>query len=372
VASYKVIFLGLSVIGPEEEGRLLSGLQKRFNLTPGKAEGLLQKVPVVVKKGLSKEEAERFVKAFDEIGGRVQVEEEVPAPEITRGQVSEDRPEPKPGPRPEPKPAPYRPEPEKRAYKVGMVTCPQCGFEQPQTDECVKCRIIISKYVQFQGRGRSVEGQVREISAQEYTPWESGGGFIGAFLETTQEVLFSPTKFFKKAAGGKGYWSPFIFAMISGIIGSGVGLLWQWLFFTGFVPPQILSVTTYSVILTFAIISIPFTIAFFIIVGSGVTHFCLMIVGGNRKGFEATFRAICYSCSASLFYIVPIIGSFVGGIYIFILAILGVREGHEISTGKAVLAVLLPLIVVFGLGILLAIFIPLFIGSMGFYGGVRA
>ena len=129
---------------------------------------------------------------------------------------------------------------------------------------------------------------------------------------------------------------------------------------------------TYSVFLTFAIISIPFTIALSIIIGSGVTHLCLMIVGGNRRGFEATFRAISYSHSALLFHIVPIVGTFVGGIYLFILAILGVREGHEISTGKAVLAVLLPFIVVTGLGILLAILIPLFIGSLGFHGGVRA
>ena len=372
MASYKVVFFGLSVIGLEEEGRLLKGLQKRFNLTPEKAESLLQKVPVVVKKGLSKDEAERFVKAFEEIGGRVKVEEESSALEMTREERPEDRPGPKPVPGPEPKPTPYRPEPERRAYKVGMVTCPQCGFEQPQTEECVKCGIIFSKYTQFQEMARSVEGQVREISTEEYTPWESGGGFIGAFFKTTQEVLFSPTIFFKKAAAGKGYWSPFIFAMISGVIGSGVALLWQWLFFTGFVPPQILSMTTYSVILTFAVISIPFTIALSILIGSGVTHLCLMIVRGSRGGFEATFRAISYSYGASLFYIVPIIGTIVGGIYLMILAILGVREGHGISTGRAVLAVLLPLIVVFGLGILLAISIPFFIGSLGFHGGVRA
>jgi hypothetical protein len=373
VASYKVVFQGLSVIGPDEEDRLLIGLQKRFHLTPGKAESLLQKVPVVVKKGLSKEEAEKFVKAFDEIGGRANLEEETPTLEITQEFEPKPRPEPKLAPGPEPKPAPFRPEPERRAYKGGMVTCPQCGFEQPETDECVKCGIIISKYVQFQEMARSVEGQVREISAEEYTPWESGGGgFIGAFFKTAQEVLFSPTKFFKKAAAGKGYWSPFIFAMITGIIGSGVVLLWQWLLFSGVVPPQIFSATTYSLVLTFAVISIPFTIAVSILIGSGVTHLCLMIVGGNQRGFEATFRAISYSYGAALFYIVPIIGGFVGAIYLFILAILGVREGHEISTGKAALAVLLPFIVILGLVILFVIFLPFFIGSLGFYRGVGA
>jgi hypothetical protein len=95
----------------------------------------------------------------------------------------------------------------------------------------------------------------------------------------------------------------------------------------------------------------------------------VMIVGGNRKGLQATFRAISYSHSAMLFYIVPVIGGFVGFIYFLILAILGVREGHAISTGKAVLGVLLPLIVGF-VGILLAILIPLFMVLSGHHPGV--
>ncbi len=378
MASYKVIFLGLSVIGPEEETRLIGGLQKRFNLSPEKAESLLQRVPIVVKKGLTKEEAQRYAKVFEEIGGRAKLEEEeepIPTLEITRDFEPGNRPEPsaEAGPRPEPKPPfAFKPAPEEKAFIKGMITCPQCGFEQPETDECIKCGVIMSKFVQYQEMARSVEGQVREISSEEYTPWESGEGFIGAFFKTTQEVLFSPTKFFKKAAVGEGYWSPFIFAMISGIIGSGVALLWQWLFLSGVVPQQIFSVTTHSVFLTVAVISIPFTVALSIVLGSGVTHLCLMIVGGNRKGFGSTFRAICYSYSAALCYIVPFIGTLVGGIYLLVLAIFGVREGHEISTGKAVLAVLLPLIVVFGLGILLAILIPLFVASMGISHGVGA
>jgi hypothetical protein len=370
VAPYKVVFLWLAVIGPEEEGRLLSGLQKRFNLTPAKAEGLLQKVPVVVKKGLSKEEAERFVKVFDEIGGRVQVEEEVPALDIAQEDEPKPRPEPKPAPRPEPKPAPYSPEPERRAYKVGMVTCPQCGFEQPQTDECVKCGIIISKYVQFQEMARSVEGQVREISAEEYTPWESGGGFIAAFFKTTQEVLFSPSRFFKKISSGEGYWAPLLYGLIAGIIGQGAAIFWLWLMMAQFIPMERLPFQ-YSISILQIIVPLPFQEAIAMFIGSGIIHLCLMIVRGNNGGYKTTFRGIAYSYSAYLFGIIPFIGLLIGGVYAVILTIIGVREGHGISTGKAVLAVLLPVIVIFGLIIVAIFLVMMFVGSLGIFSGVR-
>ena len=381
VTFYKVIFLGLSVIAPEEETRLLEGLQKKFNLTPGRAENLLQRVPIVVKKGISKEEAEKYVRAFEEIGGRVKVEEEVPLNvDITH--------EYEPKPRPEPKPEPQstftrRPEPEKKPYAGGLVICPQCGFEQPETDECIKCGIIISKYVQYQEMARSIEGQVREVSPQEYPPWESGEGFFKAFFQTTREVLFSPTKFFKKVAFGLGSWAPLIYGVIWGTIVDYINILWVWLFLSAILqslPPQFSYAMSFfsGIILIILLAIVPITEALGILVGSGVTHLCLLIVGGG-KGFEATFRTFSYSNSARIFYIIPLfvlpflvpICSFVLTIYHLVLIIIGVRECHGISTGKAVLAVLLPLIVIFGLGILAAILFPLLLGSMGFFGGVR-
>ena len=368
MASYKVVFLGLSTVGPEEESRLIMGLQKKFHLTPEKAERLLQKIPVVVKKDLSKEEAERFVRAFDEIGGRAKIEEEISTLEFAQ----EDEPRPKPEPSPQPRPAPYRPEPEKRTYKAGMVVCPQCGFEQPQTDECVKCGVIISKYVQFQEMARSVKDQVREISAEEYTPWESGGGgFIGAFFRTVQEVLFSPTQFFKKAAAGKGYGFPLVYGLITGIIGNGCAILWFWLLMAGFVPMDRIPFQ-YSLSILRVIIPLPFQVAIAIFVGSAIIHLCLMLVGGNNQGYRTTFRVICYSYSAKLFNIVPFVGSVVGFIYMIVLFIIGVREGHGIGAGKAALAVLLPAIVMFGLVIIAVVLAIMLIGSTGFFGGVRA
>ena len=372
MASYKVIFLGLSVIGPEEETRLLGGLQKKFNLTPGKAESLLQRIPIVVKKGVSKEEAERYVKAFAEIGGRVKVEEErLPNMEITQEYEPESRPEPKPGPRPEPKPTfTYRPEPERKPYAGGMVTCPQCGFEQPESDECIKCGIIISKYVQFQEMARSVEGQVREISAEEYTPWESGEGFFRAFYRTIRDSLFSPTKFFKKISFGEGYWAPLIYGLITGIIGNGFTIFWFWLFIAQLIPLDRLPFQ-YSLSILQMIVPLPFQQAIAIFIGSAIIHLCLMIVRGNNNGYKTTFRAISYSYSGYLFGIIPFIGLLIGNIYVFILTIIGVREGHKISTGKAVLAVLLPAIVIFGLIFIAILVVMMFIGSMGFFGGVK-
>lgn len=386
MATYKVTFLGLTVAGPEEEARLLAGLQKKFNLTPERAERLFQKVPIVVKKGISKAEMERYIKAFEEIGGKVKVEEE---PSSERLETTQDLPElgakpeavrPEPPPRREPPPSPqpslkFGPSTEKRPYTGKMVACPQCGFEQPETDECIKCGIIISKFFQYQEMAKTYEGQVREISSEERPApsWERGEGFIESFINTTREALFSPTKFFKKVAEGQGYWAPLIYGVICGVIGSCMAVLWQWLFASRWIPVHLLSmIPFFSIFLIVFLIALPFMIAFSILVGSGITHLCLMIVGGNKKGFESTFRALSYAYGGNLFGVIPVIGSTIGGIYSLVLTIFGVREGHGISTGKAVLAVLLPLMVLVGLGILAAILLPLLIGSsLKFLGGAR-
>lgn len=353
---YKVIFLGLTVAGQEEEMRLIEGLQKKFNLSREKAESLIQRVPIVVKKGITKEEMERYVRAFKEIGGRVRVEEE----EAEEGLDVAEKPEPVPIQRAE-----------FREFTGTTITCPQCGFKQPETDECIKCGIIISKYIRYQEMAQTFEGKVREITSEEASPWESGEGFFGAFLKTTKDCLFSPTQFFRKIKAGEGYWAPLIYGLITGIIGFGVSMIWQWLLVSKLIPIRMLSFIPYSFYITFIIIGMPFMVALSILIGSMITHICLIIVGGNKSGFQATFRALSYSYCAHLFDIIPFIGGIIGSIYMLILTIIGVREVHEITTGRAVLGVLLPVIVIIVITVLAVIIIPFMFGSIGFFGGAR-
>jgi hypothetical protein len=350
VGQYKVIFYGLAVAGPEEEARLLKGLQKKFNLTPEKAERLLQKVPVVVKKGTSPEEMEKYVKAFQEIGGKVRIEEEEPVTEFRE--------------------PPETPEPETKEFAGRTMTCPQCAFEQPETNTCVKCGLEFSRYEPYKEMASSQEQVQTPPLEEREAPTESEGGFFGAFFRTTKDVLFSPVRFFRKTSAGEGYGFPLIYGLITGIVGMAGTVIWQYILFAQlfhfWTPPDI----PYGVELFVATLVLPLAVLMFLFLGTVVSHICLILVGGNKMGFRQTFRAMAYSYAAQLFGIIPFIGGTLGSIYTLILFIIGVKEGHGISAARAILAVLFPLIVIVILGIIAAIFIPLFVGSLGILGGI--
>jgi hypothetical protein len=351
VVQYKLIFLGLSVVGPDEELRLLKGLQKKFSLSPERAERLLEKVPIVVKKGSSREEMEKYMRAFQEIGGKVRLEEEEPFPEF-QGVSGE-------------------PEAEKPAYAGRMITCPQCSFEQPETDECVKCGLVFSRYAPYQEMAKFYQEKPGKIPSEgKEIPWESGEGFLGAFFNTAKTVLFSPARFFRQNGAEEGYGSPLLYGLIVGIIGLGGSMVWQWFFFANLFEFKISPALPYSLQLIGFTLALPLMVLLSIFLGSVVTHFCLIVVGGNKMGFQQTLRAVSYSYTGQLFGMIPVIGSTIGSIYTVILTIIGVKEGHGISTGRAIFAVLLPFILVAGLLIIAAIFIPLFLGSLRFVGGV--
>src|SRR5215207_7083913 len=71
----------------------------------------------------------------------------------------------------------------------------------------------------------------------------------------------------------------------------------------------------------------------------------ILVVGSGHSGFGATFRIVCYSSVTSLLGWLPFIG-WIFSLYRLYLATVGIREMHATTTGRALLVVLLPAILV--------------------------
>src|SRR5438105_1123807 len=115
----------------------------------------------------------------------------------------------------------------------------------------------------------------------------------------------------------------------------------------------------------FFIILVPLVVAISAFISSAILHLCLMIVGGAKQPFETTFRVVCFAGgSANPLLVIPICGGLIGGIWKIVLSCIGLARAHETDTGRAVLAVALPLIVCCGGALVLGMMVGL--GAFGF------
>ena len=81
-----------------------------------------------------------------------------------------------------------------------------------------------------------------------------------------------------------------------------------------------------------------------ILVRAAVFHLGLMIVSGNRMGFEATFRVVAYSRAAGIVSLLPFCGGLAGFIWEIALTIVGLARVHGVEEWRPLVAVLLPVI----------------------------
>jgi hypothetical protein len=116
-----------------------------------------------------------------------------------------------------------------------------------------------------------------------------------------------------------------------------------------------------------SLIVAPIFAAIGLFIGAGILHLLVMLIVGSRNsGFEGTYRVAAYSSVTSLVSWIPVIG-WIASLYGIYLAIMGIREIHNTSTGKAVIVVLIPAVVVF----LLVLLIVAAIGAAIFFGTQR-
>lgn len=82
-----------------------------------------------------------------------------------------------------------------------------------------------------------------------------------------------------------------------------------------------------------------------VFIGAAIIHLGVLLVGGNQ-GYNQTVKSLIYGGTPGyLFGWIPFIG-IIGSIWSLILIIFGVKELHDVSTGRAVIAVLIPIIII--------------------------
>lgn len=193
-------------------------------------------------------------------------------------------------------------------------------------------------------------------------PWEKREelGLVKAFFETVSMVLTQPAEAFATMKTEGDLTSPMLFALIGGSAGMIVSTLVQVAFHSiGFMADQKDALSRLGFVGVWAfgyILLVPVIIILGMFIGSGILHVCLMIVGGAKKPFETTFRVVCFaSGSTYLLAMIPFCGGVIACVWNIVLECIGLARAHEIDTGKAVIAVLLPIVVCCGGAMLLGI-----------------
>jgi hypothetical protein len=201
------------------------------------------------------------------------------------------------------------------------------------------------------------------VAARAGLPWErrQERGFFNAFIETLSMVLTRPAEAFTVMKRDGGFGEPLIYALIGGCLGGIVAFLFSlglqsFGLFTdrhnsGFAAMAGMGIGSVAVI-----ILLPLFIVIGLFMGSAIVHLCLMIVGGANQSFETTFRVLAFSHgSTGPLQIIPLCGGLISGVWALVCTCIGLARAHETDTGRAVLAVFLPLIVCCGGGLLIAL-----------------
>jgi hypothetical protein len=179
-------------------------------------------------------------------------------------------------------------------------------------------------------------------------PWEDRhrfGALNGLYL-TIKQVLLTPDAFFARMPAGIGVVQPLLFAVIIGIVGAFFDWMWA---LTGsslqvFLSRHLFEIVSAPVLYGVLFVLSPLTAAVTLIVTAGVLHLALILCGGNRLGFEATFRVVAYAEAAGIFSILPFCGAWLGILYGLAITVIGLYRIHDTDPWRAAVAVLVPVV----------------------------
>lgn len=197
-------------------------------------------------------------------------------------------------------------------------------------------------------------------AAHAGVPWEERDriGFLAALFATVRLSLFEPTHFFSRLhpqgavppPPGGPIGSPILYAILVGVPGAIASIFWQFvvsslgLFSGGDAGEALFTVGTSVIAAALSPILIPLAL----LITTAIIHVVLLLFGGAKEGFLASFRVLCYSSAPELFQIIPLCG-ILSGVWWVVIAGIGLKVVHRTTFPRAFGALLLPLLACCGL-----------------------
>lgn len=230
--------------------------------------------------------------------------------------------------------------------------CPHCQkpLSDPPESFCPHCGDAIQEPPAL-GSARSAAGA---------TPWENREriGWLSGLIETTRQVLFSPGEFFRSMPTVGGIGAPLGYGVLAGYAGLVLASLYQLVFQSVFASwagrfgqghtpfERWLPMMGQGLGFALQLVLGPLFVLIGIFIASAILHVFLLLFGGAQRGFEASFRVMCYSEATAFAQVIPMCGGFVTAVWWIVVTIIGLSEAHATGKGQAAAAVLVPIVLV--------------------------
>lgn len=187
--------------------------------------------------------------------------------------------------------------------------------------------------------------------------WERRGelGFVAGLIGAVKSFITSPGQAFAETRKSGDMASPLLFAIIISIVTAMIGQLWAMLLGTsmlGMLPAEFQEGLGFMMVSSGAgfmvsLIVVPVVTVIWVFLWGAIVHLLLMLVGGldnSEAGFEGSLRVVAYSSVGNVAKLVPVIGDLISMLWMIVLMVIGLTKLHGTTEGKAVAAVLLPVV----------------------------
>jgi hypothetical protein len=178
-------------------------------------------------------------------------------------------------------------------------------------------------------------------------PWPppENESIIGAYGRTWRGAALQPGQFFSAMPAEGSIRSALLYYLPLGIAVAGANLFWTLL--RGGVETEQEAVLgemplggAVSPLVEFLFSPIILLLSLFL--AAGITHLMLKLFGGANRSFGFTTRVFAFAYSPQILGVIPVAGAIFGFIWMVVVAIIGLKEGHRTTTARAASAVLIP------------------------------